>query len=144
MTKSKPTKSFLKKKITEKETRKFIDKQLAKEGWLKEYIKDEVNSVLSDFKDKDYVLTKGEGDKSGRFIDYLLLAEDNSPLAFIEAKKFISSEEKGRAQARTYLNDITKQTNEKILSFLTNGNNWLFIDQDGIERQASKPFPNQI
>jgi len=81
-------------KITEKYTRKFIDKQLAKEGWIKRYIKDEVNSVLSNFKEKDYVLTKGEGDKSGRFIDYLLLAEDNSPLAFIEAKKFTVSEDK--------------------------------------------------
>jgi len=127
-------------KVTEKETRKFIDKQLAKEGWSKRYIKDEVNSVLSDFKEKDYVLTKGKGDDSGRFIDYLLLAEDNSPLAFIEAKKFSVSEDKGRSQARTYLDDIVKQTDEPISYFLTNGNKWLLIDQDGIERQVSKPF----
>jgi len=127
-------------KITEKETRKFIDKQLANEGWIKRYIKDEVNSVRSRFKEKEYILSEGDGDKSGRFIDYLLLAEDNSPLAFIEAKKFSVSEDKGRAQARTYLNDITNQTGEAIPYFLTNGNKWLLIDQDGIERQVSKPF----
>ena len=103
-----------KKKITEKETRIFIDKQLTKEGWLKRYIKDEVNSVRSNFKEKEYILSEGEGDKSGRFIDYLLLAEDNSPLAFIEAKRFSASEDKGRAQSRTYLEDIKKQTGMKL------------------------------
>ena len=130
-----------KQKITEKKTREeFIDKQLAKEGWIKKYIKDEVNSIRSNFVKKEYVLTEGDGDKSGRFIDYLLLAEDNSPLAFIEAKKFTVSENKGRAQARTYLDDIVKQTDEPIPYFLTNGNKWLLVDQDGIERQVSKPF----
>jgi len=129
MVKAKTTKKVSTKvKITEKYTRKFIDEQLAKEGWIKRYIKDEVNSVLSNFKEKDYVLTKGEGDKSGRFIDYLLLAEDNSVIAFIEAKKFTVSEDKGRAQARTYLKDITSQTGEVIPYFLTNGNKWLLID----------------
>jgi type I restriction enzyme, R subunit len=127
-------------KVTEKYTRKFIDKQLAKEGWVKKYIKDEVNSILSNFNDNEYVLTKGDGDKSGRFIDYFLLAEDNSPLAFIEAKKFTVSEDKGRAQSRTYLKDIVKQTGEIIPYFLTNGTKWLLVDQDGIERQVSKPF----
>jgi len=126
---------------SEAKTRKeFIDKQLAKEGWLKNYNKEEVNTVRSNFKEKIYVLSQGEGDKSGRFIDYLLLAEDNSPLAFIEAKKFTASEEKGRAQARTYLTDIKNQTGEELPYFLTNGHKWLLIDQDGIERQVSKPF----
>jgi type I restriction enzyme, R subunit len=140
-TDTKSTKKVTSKvKITEKYTRTFIDKQLSKEGWIKKYIKDEVNSVLSNFKEKDYVLTKGSGDKSGRFIDYLLLAEDNSPLAFIEAKKFSVSEDKGRSQARTYHGDIYSQTGEAIPYFLTNGDKWLLIDQDGIERQVSKPF----
>jgi type I restriction enzyme, R subunit len=144
---AKPKKKLVKKnisngkKISEAKTRElFIDKQLAKEGWLKKYIKDEVNSVRSNFKEKDYILSEGEGDKSGRFIDYLLLAEDNSPLAFIEAKRFSASEDKGRVQARTYLDDIRKQTGEEIPYFLTNGNKWLLIDQDGNERHVSKPF----
>jgi len=125
---------------SERETRAHIDKQLQNVDWIKRYVKEEVNSVKSDFKNKDYVLSKGIGDDSGRFIDYLLLAEDNSPIAFIEAKKFSKSEDDGRAQARTYLNDIKKQTDENLPYFLTNGNKWLLIDQDGIERPVSGPF----
>lgn len=126
--------------MNEKQTREHIDKQLKNVGWIKRYVKEEVNSVKSNFKDKEYVLSEGIGDDSGRFIDYLLLAEDNSPIAFIEAKRFSKSEDEGRAQARTYLSDIRKQTNENLPYFLTNGNKWLLIDQDGIERQVSGPF----
>ena len=127
--------------MNEKQTREqLIDKQLKSAGWLKKYIKEEVNSVKSNFRTKEYVFLEGSKDNSGRFIDYLLLAEDNSPLALIEAKKFSVSENKGRAQSRTYLKDIESQTNEKIPIFLTNGNKWLLIDQDGVERYVSGPF----
>lgn len=127
--------------ISEKQTREeLIDKQLRNAGWFKSYIKEEVNSAKSDFKEKDYVLSQGRNDDSGRFIDYLLLAEDNSPLAFIEAKKFSKSENIGRSQARTYQSDIRKQTQENLPYFLTNGVKWLYIDQDGIERPVSGPF----
>ena len=125
--------------MNEKQTRdQLIDKQL--KGWLKKYIKEEVNSVKSNFKTKEYVLSRGRGDDSGRFIDYLLLAEDNSPIALIEAKKTSVSVDKGRAQSRTYLKDIESQTKEKIPIFLTNGLDWLLIDQEGIERRVSGPF----
>ena len=127
--------------MNEKQTREqLIDKQLESAGWIKKYIKEEVNSVRSDFRTKEYVLSEGSNDNSGRFIDYLLLAEDNTPIALIEAKKFLVSEDKGMAQARTYLKDIESQTNEKIPIFLTNGKKWLLIDQDGIKRYVSGPF----
>ena len=127
--------------LSEKQTREYlIDYQLTKRGWLKKYIKEEVNSVISNFKIKEYVLSKGQNDDSGRFIDYLLLAEDNTPVALIEAKKFSVSEDEGRAQARTYFKDIENQTGEKIPVFLTNGHKWLFIDQDGVERHVSGVF----
>ncbi len=126
--------------INEKQTREQIDKQLKSVGWLKSYIKEEVNSVKSRFKIKEYILSQGPNDYSGSFIDYLLLAEDNSPIALIEAKKFSVSEDKGRAQARTYSKDIESQTGERIPVFLTNGHNWLLIDQDGVERHVSGPF----
>ncbi len=127
--------------MNEKETREqLIDKQLKTVGWLKKYIKEEVNSVKSNLKTKEYVLSQGREDNSGRFIDYLLLAEDNSPIALIEAKKFSVSEDKGRAQSRTYLKDIESQTKEKIPIFLTNGNKWLLITQDGVESYVSGPF----
>jgi len=54
-----------KARITEKQTRVFIDKQLADVGWLKRYVKDEVNSVRTNFKEKEYVLSEGDDDKSG-------------------------------------------------------------------------------
>ena len=127
--------------MDEKQTREqLIDKQLKTAGWLKKYIKEEANSVRSKFKNKEYILSQGQGDDSGRFIDYLLLTEDNSPIAIIEAKKFSVSEDKGRVQARTYLRDIESQTKEKIPIFLTNGNKWLLIDRNGIERHISGPF----
>ena len=127
--------------LSEKETREqHIDKQLKFVGWIKSYIKEEVNSVKSKFKIKEYVLSQGSNDDSGRFIDYLLLAEDNSPIALIEAKKFSVSEDEGRAQSRTYLKDIESQTGERIPIFLTNGIKWLLIDQDGVERYVSGPF----
>lgn len=136
--------------MDEKETRQeLIDKQLRTIGWFKKYVKEEVNSVKSNFKNKEYVLSEGPEDKSGRFIDYLLLAEDNNPiaaigpLALIEAKKHSVSVDRGRAQARTYVKDIEAQTGEKIPIFLTNGLKWVLIDQDGIERDISGPFSQE-
>jgi len=105
-------------KYTELETRvELIDKQLKSVNWYTKYIKEEVNSVKSNFKNKEYVLSKGRGDDSGRFIDYLLLSEDNSPIALIEAKKFSVSEDKGRAQARTYQKDIETQIGDSLVIY---------------------------
>ena len=126
--------------MNEQETRKQIDEQLKSVRWIKKYVKEEVNSVRSDFRAKDYVISGGKDDSSGRFIDYLLLAEDNSPLAIIEAKRASVSEDAGRSQARTYLRDVERQTGERIPVFLTNGSSWRLIDQDGIERKVSGPF----
>lgn len=131
--------------LSEAETRKkIIDPQLKEVGWLKAYVKDEVNSLKSNFKTKDYVPFNGEIERGkDRFIDYLLLGEDNAPLAIIEAKKSSVSFYKGRIQAETYVKDIDKQTKEKLPIFLTNGNEWLFIDQEGVERKISKPFTQE-
>jgi type I restriction enzyme R subunit len=128
--------------ISEKITReKYIDPELIKRGWLKKYVKEEVNSVKSDFVNKKFVFHDGHPEKKvDRFIDYLLLDEDYSVLALIEAKRFSKDEEKGRIQARTYAKDIEKQIKKKIPFFLTNGRKWLFVDEDGIERKVSGPF----
>ena len=128
--------------ISEFKTRKqYIDPALERRGWLKKYIKEEVNSVKSDFKNKNYVYFEGNPERNvDRFIDYILLDDDNSVLAIIEAKRFSKDEKKGRIQARTYSKDIEDQINRKIPIFLTNGRVWLFIDEDGIERKVSGPF----
>ncbi|MDO8634503.1 MAG: DEAD/DEAH box helicase family protein, partial [archaeon] len=132
--------------INESATRKVIDKQLKNSGWIEKYIKEEVNSVKSDFVSKNYILRgkKEEIEKEkDRFIDYLLLAENDSPLAIIETKRFSKDPEKGRIQARTYAKDIELQTHEKIPIFLTNSEKWLFIDQKGIERKISGSFTQE-
>ena len=131
--------------INENKTRKkYIDPELEKRGWLKKYIKEEVNSVKSDFVNKKFVFYDGHPEKNvDRFIDYVLLDEDYSVLAIIEAKRFSKNEEKGRIQARTYAKDIEQQVNGKIPIFLTNGRIWRFIDEDGIERKVSGPFSQE-
>ena len=63
------------------------------------------------FKTNEYT-----NDKTGiewgvdRFIDYLLLDENYSPLAIIEAKKTSISVEKGEIQAKSYQQDICKHS----------------------------------
>ncbi|MEA1925486.1 MAG: DEAD/DEAH box helicase family protein [Candidatus Altiarchaeota archaeon] len=131
--------------LSEHQTRKrYIDRDLGNGGWLKKYIKEEVNSVKSDFKQKDFVLFDGRVEKGvDRFVDYVLLGEDNSVLAVIEVKRFSLNEEKGRIQARTYAKDIEKQVSLRIPIFLTNGEVWRFIDEDGVERRVSGPFSQE-
>lgn len=129
----------------EKLTRiKYIDRDLTRRGWLQKYIKTEVNSVKSDFENKRWVFYDGHPERGvDRFIDYLLLDEDNSVLSLIEAKKFSNDEEKGRIQARSYAKDIECQVGKKIPFFLTNGKVWRFVDEDGVERRVSGPFSQQ-
>ncbi len=128
--------------LSEKDTRNsIIDPQLKKVGWSSAYYKEEVNPVKSDIKNRDYVLFSGKVEKNvDLFIDYLLLAEDYSPLAIIEAKRYSKDPEKGRIQARTYAKEIESKVGYKIQIFLTNGEQWKLIDQDGPERAISGPF----
>jgi len=99
--------------LSEKDTRaNLIDPILERVGWRigGHYVKEEVNPVKSKFKTKEYI-GREAGIKKGvdRFIDYLLLDEDRSPIAIIESKKTSIDVEKGDIQARTYRGDIEKQ-----------------------------------
>jgi len=133
----------------ERTRKKYIDPELLKRNWISKYVKEEVNSVKSDFVNKKFVFYDGHPEKGvDRFIDYLLLDEDYSVLAIVEAKSFSEDEEKGReekgrVQARTYAKDIEKQTGKKVPIFLTNGKIWRFIDEDGIERKVSGVFSQE-
>ena len=128
--------------LSEYKTRKkYIDKQLQNAGWNQKYIKEEVNPIKSDFVNKKIVL---HGDKIEKnvdlFIDYLLIDENQNPLAIIEAKRYSKDPENGRIQARTYVNEIKSQTNNQIPIFLTNGEIWKIIDEYGVERKISTVF----
>lgn len=128
--------------VSEKETRKkYIDTALKRVGWTEQYVKAEVNPVKSDFKNKELVFYNGKVEKGvDLFIDYLLLDQNNYPLAIIEAKKTSKNPDIGRIQARTYADEIEKQIDDKIPIFLTNGNEWKLIDEYGVERRISTPF----
>lgn len=130
------------KNLSEKQTRELkIDKALRQVGWIKDYVKEEVNSIKSNFKTKEYKLFDGNVEKGiDKFIDYLLLDENKNPLAIIEAKKTSLSVEKGEIQSRTYQEDIEKQIKKKIPRFLTNGDSWYFIDEKDRKRKIPLPF----
>lgn len=119
-----------------------IDPILARVGWKmgSSYL-EEVNSIKSKFNEKEFKFA-GEGIEKGvdHFIDYLLLAEDRSPLAIIEAKRTSVAIEKGEIQARLYRDDIEKQTKIKIPIFLTNGEKWFYVDDLDRRRQVKLPF----
>src|SRR3989344_2435961 len=118
--------------VNEAKTRTdLINPILDRVGWKLNghYVKEEVNPVKSNFKTKEYMGRTDTIERNvDRFIDYLLLDEDRSPLALVEAKKTSISVEKGEIQARTYREDIEKQLGIKIPIFLTNGEHWYYID----------------
>ena len=131
-------------KLSEAETRKkLIDPILERVGWRVggHYVKEEVNPVKSKFITKEYIGREAGIEKGvDRFIDYLLLDEDRSPIAIIESKKTSIDVEKGEIQARTYREDIEKQTKIKIPIFLTNGHKWYYVDDLDRRRQILLPF----
>ena len=121
----------------------MINPFLEKTGWKVKghYIKEEINSVKSNFLTKEYVgFEVGIEKNVDRFIDYLLLDEDRSPLAIVEAKKTSVSVEKGEIQARTYREDIEKQIKIKVPIFLTNGTNWYYVDDLDRKRKVKLNF----
>lgn len=128
--------------MSEKQTREeLIDEALKRTGWKKEYIKEEVNSIKSNFRTKEYKLFDGTVEKGvDKFIDYLLLDENKYPLAIIEAKRTSVDVEKGEIQSKTYQEDIAKQINKKIPRFLTNGHSWYFIDEKDRKRKIKIPL----
>ncbi|WP_440952211.1 hypothetical protein [Methanococcoides sp. FTZ1] len=131
--------------INEFRTRKeIIDPLLKKQNWYPKYIKEEVNTVKSDFVNKNFVYFNGIGGRDvDRFADYVLLDENENAIAAIEAKKYTSDPSKWTIQARTYAKDIEAQVKRKIPIFLTNGDKWFFIDETRVERKVSGPFSQE-
>src|SRR3989338_11710654 len=130
--------------LSEEETRKkLIDPILERVKWRVggHYVKEEINPVKSKFITKEYIGREAGIEKGvDRFIDYLLLDEDRSSIAIIESKKTSIDVEKGEIQARTYREDIKKQTKIKIPIFLTNGHTWHYVDDLDRRRQIPIPF----
>ena len=133
--------------LSEKETREqYIDPILKDvSGWKEEYIKREINSRKSVFKKKQYVPREIGKEKAGedRFIDYVLVAEDQSPLAIIEAKRFSLDPDNGIIQATTYQKDIEAQIDIAVPIFLTNGKKWYLKEKEYPMREISEPFSQE-
>src|SRR3989338_7599058 len=130
--------------LSEEQTRKtLIDPILKRASWdvKGSYVKEEVNPVKSKLELKEYI-GREAGIERGvdRFMDYLLLDEDRSPIAIIESKKTSINVEKGEIQARTYRDDIEKKVGIKIPIFLTNGHTWHYVDDLDRRRQIPIPF----
>src|SRR3989344_2528892 len=107
-------------RLSEAETRKkLIDPILERVGWRVggHYVKEEVNPVKSKFITKEYIGREAGIEKRvDRFIDYLLLDEDRSPIAIIESKKTSIDVEKGEIQARTTERILKNKLKSKSLS----------------------------
>jgi len=132
--------------LSEKETREQHIDPILKDisGWKEEYIKREVNSIKSNFKKKQYLTRENRTEKEeGRFIDYVLVAEDQSPLAIIEAKRFSLDPDKGIIQATTYQKDIEVQIGFAVPIFLTNGKKWYLKEKEYPMREISEPFSQE-
>ncbi|MDR3062832.1 MAG: DEAD/DEAH box helicase family protein [Methanobrevibacter sp.] len=131
--------------INEDETRKkYIDPLLENLGWKSRYVKEELNPVKSNFKNKDYVSYNGKIEEGvDLFIDYLLLDAHENPLAIIEAKRYSKDPNIGRNQAITYAKEIEEKTGLRIPIFLTNGFKWFYIDEYGSDRSVSGPFSQE-
>ena len=132
--------------LSEKQTREqYIDPILKDiSGWKEEYIKREINSIKSNFKKKQYITRETRtGKEEGRFIDYVLVAEDQSPMAIIEAKRFSLDPDKGIIQATTYQKDIEAQTGFAVPIFLTNGKKWYLKEREYPTREISEPFSQE-
>jgi len=130
--------------LSEAKTRKkLIDPILERVGWKVKgsYVKEEINPVKSNFQTKEYIGIEAGIEKGvDRFIDYLLLGEDRTPLAIVEAKRTSVSVEKGEIQARTYREDIETHIGIKIPIFLTNGTAWYYVDDLDRRRKILLPF----
>lgn len=121
--------------ISEFETRKhYIDWDLQLAGWKLD------DDVLQERKVIGMPVEPGNNTGTG-FIDYLLRGKDGKPLAIIEAKKTVYSEQKGLKQARLYAECLEKEFGYKPPIFLSNGFSTSFVDdENGAPRQVSGIF----
>lgn len=126
---------FNPEEISEYETRKrYIDWDLKLAGWELD------ENVLQEYKVQGMPVEPGNNTGSG-YIDYLLLGKDGNPLAILEAKKTIYSEQKGLKQARLYADCLAERFGYRPPIFLSNGYSTSFVDDEsGAPRQVSGIF----
>jgi type I restriction enzyme, R subunit len=114
--------------FNEAETRQYlIDLMLADAGWK---VGTKLNSTAEVKKE---LKVSGQPTSSGYgYIDYVLLDDNDKPLAIIEAKKTSVSPEAGRKQAELYADGLAAETGQRPIIMYTNGVDlWLWNDAAG-------------
>ncbi len=114
--------------FNEQQTRRYlIDVMLADAGW-------DVGPELTDTHEvKKEVEVSGQPTDSGiGYADYVLVDDNDKPLAVIEAKRTSHGVEAGRTQAKLYADGLQAEHGQRPVIFYTNGYElWIWNDADG-------------
>lgn len=111
--------------FNEAKTRQFlIDMMLADIGW-------DIGSASSEVKRE--VRVAGQPTNTGiGYADYVLVDDNDKPLAVIEAKKTAENAEIGRTQAKLYADGLQVEHGQRPVIFYTNGYDlWIWNDSLG-------------
>jgi type I restriction enzyme R subunit len=113
---------------SEAETRHYlIDVDLLRAGW-----------PLDKPRDTEYEVTGMPNNKGIGYVDYVLWADDGSPLAVVEAKRTTVDPAVGQQQAKLYADCLEKESGQRPLIFYTNGyETWLWDDLNYPPRQVA-------
>lgn len=114
---------------TEAQTRRGIDKQLARVGWI---------DVGADFEEEFEVGSVGDADYG--FTDYALKGADGRVLAVVEAKRTSRDALAGKEQATLYADAIEARHGYRPFIFLTNGLEIWFWDNQSNPRRVGGFF----
>lgn len=124
--------------ISEAETRRlFIDQMLREAGWD---ICETRHAIVAG---KACIETEVSGmpTPSGKgYADYVLFGDDGKPLAVVEAKKAVRSEEDGRQQAELYAQSLERTYGVKPVIYFPNGFTVKVIDQLGYTARTIMSF----
>ncbi len=111
--------------ISEFKTRKiYIDLELEMTGW-----------IIGNNCREEVRVTGMPNDSGEGFVDYVLYADNGSPLAVVEAKRTSVDPRKGKVQARLYADCLEKEHGVRPHIFYTNGfETWFWNDAEYPER----------
>jgi type I restriction enzyme R subunit len=114
--------------FSEEETRlKLIDAQLRSAGWEVGQNQQSTAQVGQEVEVSDQPTESGIG-----YADYVLYADDRTPLAVVEAKKTSVDAERGKMQAKYYADGLQKKYDYRPVIFYTNGYDiWIWKDGKG-------------
>ena len=137
------------KPLTEEDIKyQLITPALEKAGWDKSHIRMEWSYTDGEIIVRDGLKHRGKRKK----VDYVLLSDDNYPIAIVEAKSGEHAHYDGIQQAIGYANDITMMSKEFDVpfAFSSNGNKFRFynrLDKEQPEKDIEMnefPSPDEL